>query len=64
MAHRLSDDTSPGIYAQANLTDFFVNLLHELNDEIYKFMFVHCLGMEVGDEERDVISLNGVTKFQ
>lgn len=53
----LCDDTSPGVDRQLHFTDLFVNFLHEMNDKVHQFMFVHLLCVEVGDEETDVIAL-------
>lgn len=53
----LSNNTSPGVDGQLHLTDLFVNFLHEMNDIVHQFVFVHLLCVKVGDEEADVIAL-------
>lgn len=54
----LSDNSSPGVDRQLHFTDLFVNFLHEMNDKVHQFMFVHLLCVEVGDEKADVIALH------
>ena len=57
----LGDDTSAGVNRGLHLGDFRIDVLHELNDEIDQLVLVHGLSVEVGDEERDIISLNSLT---
>lgn len=57
----LGDDTSASVNRGLHLGDFRVNVLHELDDEIDQLVLVHGLSVEVGDEERDIVSLNGLT---
>lgn len=53
----LSNNTSPGVDRQLHFTDLLVNFLHEMDDKVHQFMFVHLLCVEVGDEKTDVIAL-------
>lgn len=45
-------------YEELHFRDLLVHLLHKLNDEINQLMLQHLLCMEVGNQERDVISLD------
>jgi hypothetical protein len=44
-------------YEELHLGNLLVDLFHELNNEIDKLVLQHLLGMEVCDEEGDVVSL-------
>ena len=45
------DDTSSRVDGELELTDFGVDVLHELNDEIDQLLLLHILNVEVGNEE-------------
>ena len=44
-------------YEEFHLGNLLVNLLHELDDKVDKLVLQHLLGVEIGDEEGDVVSL-------
>ena len=46
-------------YEEFHLGNLLVNLLHELDDKVDKLVLQHLLGVEIGDEEGDVVALNG-----
>ena len=58
----LRGETGTGVEAELHLADLFVDLLHKLKNEVHKFVLVHLLGVEVGEEEADVIVLQGVNR--
>lgn len=45
-------------YKELHLRDLLVDLLHKLNDKVDQLVLQHLLGMEVCDQERNVISLD------
>lgn len=45
-------------YKELHFRDLLVDLFHELNDEVDQLVLQHLLGVEVGDEERDVVALD------
>lgn len=47
----LGDDPRPRIQTQLHLTNLFIDVFHELNDEVDEEMFGHLFRVEVGDEE-------------
>lgn len=49
--------TGTGIDSKSHVGDLTVNLLHELNDEVNQFVLVHALGVSIGHQETDVVSL-------
>lgn len=53
----LGDDAGPGVNGQFHLTDFLVDLLHEVDDKVHQLVFVHLLRVEVGNQEANIISL-------
>ena len=53
----LRNDTCPSIQAQLHLRDLLVHIFHELDDKVDEFVFEHGFGVEVGDEEGDVVAL-------
>lgn len=55
---RLSHETRPRIQEQLHLRDLLVHLFHELYNEVDQLMFQHLLGVEVCNQERDVIALD------
>jgi hypothetical protein len=44
-------------YEELHFRNLLVNLFHELDDEVDKLVLEHLLGVEVCNEERDVVSL-------
>lgn len=57
----MGDDTSAGVDRGLHLGDLGIDVLHELDDEIDELVLVHRLGVEVGDQEGDIVSLDGLT---
>lgn len=53
----LSYDASPGVNREFHLTNFLVDLLHEVDDKVHQLVFVHLLCVEVGNQEANIISL-------
>ena len=53
----LRADTGTGVEAELHVADLLVNLLHKLKDEINELVLVHLLGVEVGEQEADVVAL-------
>lgn len=51
----LGYDTRPRVYSQLHLGYFFVDFFHEVYHEIDQLVFVHLFGMEVCDQEADVV---------
>ena len=49
------------VEGQLHLRDLFVNILHELDDEIHQLVLVHLFSLYVRDEETDVVPFNGFT---
>ena len=45
------------INTQFHFWNFFVNFFHEVNHKINKFMAIHLFGMEIGNQEANVVSL-------
>lgn len=48
-----------GPYEELHFGNLLVHLLHELDDEVDELVLEHLLGVEVCDEERDVVALEG-----
>ena len=44
-------------YKQLHLRYFLVDLFHKLNDKIDKLVLQHVFCVEIGDQERDIVSL-------
>ena len=53
----LGTDPGPGVDAELHLRDLLVDLLHEVDDEVDQLVPEHLLGVEVGDQETDVVAL-------
>jgi len=53
----LSHETCSCVQEKLHLRNLLVHILHELNDEVHQLVLQHLLGVEVGDEERNVIAL-------
>ena len=50
-------NTRASIERQFHVADFFVNLLHKVDDKVHEFVLVHLLGTEIRDEKADVVAL-------
>ena len=50
-------DPRPGVDAELHLWYLLVDLLHEVDDEVDQLVPEHLLGVEVGDQETDVVAL-------
>ena len=57
----LCTDPSPSVDSQLHFADLLVYFLHELDNEINQLVLVHLLGMEVGDQEADVVAFDRFT---
>jgi hypothetical protein len=53
----LGDETCSGVQEKLHFRDLLVHVLHELDNEVHQLVLQHLLGVEVGDEERNVIAL-------
>ena len=49
-------------YEKLHFGNLLVNLLHKLDDEVHQLMLQHLLGMEVGNQEGDIVALLEVRK--
>ena len=58
MGQHLSSGDVQVAYKELHLRDLLVHFLHKLDDEIHQLVFQHLLGVEVGDEEGDIITLS------
>jgi len=56
----LTGDTGTGVDRELHLRDLLVDVLHELDDEVDELALVEGLGVNVGDEEGDVVHLLAV----
>lgn len=54
----LGYETSSCVQEELHLRDLLVHILHELDDEVHQLVLQHLLGVEVGDEEGNVIALS------
>jgi hypothetical protein len=55
---RLSHKTGPRIQEQLHLRNLLVHLLHELDNKVHQLVLQHLLGVEIGNEEADIISFD------
>lgn len=53
----LRNETGSGVQEELHLRDLLVHILHELDNEVHQLVLQHLLGVEVGDEEGDIIAL-------
>ncbi len=53
----LRNNTSTRADRELHLADLLVDLLHELDDEIYNLVLEHRFGVSIGDQEAHVIAL-------
>lgn len=44
-------------YEKLHLRDLLVDFFHEFDDEVHQLMFQHLLGVEISNQEGDVIAL-------
>ena len=49
------DDTSTCVNVQLHGSDFSIDFLHEMNDEVNKLNLLQILEVEIGNKERDVV---------
>lgn len=56
---RFGDESCSGVQEELHLGNLLVYLFHELDDEVNKLVLEHLLGVEVCNEEGDVVSLDG-----
>lgn len=54
----LGANTGPRIDRQLELADFLVDLFHEVDHKVHQLVLVHGLGVEVGDQEADIVALD------
>ena len=52
----------PRVDGQLHVADLLVDVLHERDYKVDELVPVHLLGMEVGDEEADVVVLQSEQK--
>ena len=53
----LRDYSRPRVQRQLHLGNLFVDVLHELNDEVDELVLQHGLGMKIGDQKGNVVAL-------
>jgi len=56
----MSNNTSACVDSQLHFADLLVNVCHELDDEVDQLVLEHSFGVEVGHQEADVITLDGL----
>ena len=61
LEERRSYDTGTSTHGQLHGGHLLVDLFHEVDDEVNELVLEHFLGVEVGDEERDVVTLSEKT---
>lgn len=54
---RLPSHPSGATYEELHLRNLLVDLLHKLNNEINQLVLQHLLGVEIRDQEGDVVAL-------
>ena len=54
----LRANSGSGVDRKLHLRDLLVNLLHEVDDKVHELVAQHLLGVEVGDQEADVVTLD------
>lgn len=55
--HLLGDNSPPRVDSYLHAADLLVDILHELDDEIYELVFPHPLQMRMGHQKADMVSL-------
>lgn len=58
----MGDHTGTSVQADLHVRNFAVDILHELDDKIDKFVLPHLFSMRVSDQEADVITLRNVRR--
>ena len=53
----LSHETGSCVQEELHLRDFLVDVLHELDDKVDQLVLQHLFGVEVCDQERNIIAL-------
>lgn len=53
----LGNETGTGVEEELHLGNLLIDLFHKVDDEVDKFVFQHSFSVEVGDQERDVVTL-------
>ena len=54
----LRANSGSGVDRKLHLRDLLVDFLHEVDDEVHELVAQHLLGVEVGDQEADVVTLD------
>ena len=54
----LSTNSGPGVHRELHLRNFLINFLHKVDNKVHQLVSQHLLGVEVGDEEANVVSLD------
>ena len=54
----LSTNSGPGVHRELHLRNFLIDFLHKVDNKVHQLVSQHLLGVEVGDEKADVISLD------
>jgi hypothetical protein len=55
---RFGNKSCASVEEKLHFRDLLVDFLHELNDEIDELVFQHLFGVEVGNQERNVVALD------
>jgi hypothetical protein len=51
------DYATTGVEVDLHFTDFFINVFHELNNEVDKFMLIQVFQMRMRDQEAHIVAL-------
>ena len=54
----LGTNSGPGVHRELHLRNFLIDFLHKVDNKVHQLVSQHLLGVEVGDEEADVVSLD------
>ena len=60
--HGVHEDHRLDTYKKLHFRYLLVYLFHKLDNEIHQLMLQHFLCVEIGDEERDVVPLNNLSR--
>jgi len=52
------NDAGAGVDGQLQVADLLVDILHKVDNKVHQLVFKILLGVEVGDQERNVVSLD------
>jgi hypothetical protein len=55
---RLGHETRSRVQEQLHLRNLLVHLFHKLNDKVHQLVLQHLLGVEVRDQETDIVALD------